>query len=58
MIAPIPTLPIMIVEALFQCNPDREDELGFNEGDRIVVTAKLNSDWWVSSNTYTYSIPI
>lgn len=36
----------LVVVAQFDCLPDRKDELGFNEGERIVVTRKLNSDWW------------
>jgi hypothetical protein len=35
-----------MVEALFNCYPDRPDELGFQEGERIIVTLKLNKDWW------------
>ena len=39
---------LMLVEALYDCNPDHKDELGFSEGERIMVTKKLNRDWWVS----------
>ena len=46
------SIPIMqhnlVVEAMYDCDPDHEDELGFKEGDKIVVTKKLNKDWWVS----------
>lgn len=38
----------LVVEALYDCDPDHVDELGFKEGDKIVVTKKLNKDWWVS----------
>ena len=38
----------LVVEALYDCDPDHQDELGFKEGDKIVVTKKLNKDWWVS----------
>ena len=41
---------MFLVKALYDCNPDRNDELGFKEGDKLVITAKLNDDWWVSSN--------
>ena len=41
--------PLFLVKALYHCHPDRVDELGFSEGDTIVVTAKLNEDWWVRS---------
>ncbi len=37
--------------ALFDCEPDHKDELGFKEGEKIVVTKKLNKDWWVSEMT-------
>lgn len=37
---------IFLVKALYDCNPDRNDELGFKEGDKLVITAKLNDDWW------------
>ena len=40
--------PLLVVVALYDCDPDHKDELGFREGDRIVVTKKLNKDWWVS----------
>ena len=42
------TQPKLVVEALYDCDPDHKDELGFREGDKIVVTKKLNKDWWVS----------
>ena len=42
----------LVVEAQFDCLPDRKDELGFREGERIVVTKKLNADWWVRSILY------
>lgn len=38
----------MVVEALYDCNPDHRDELGFQDGERLIVTKKLNRDWWVS----------
>ena len=44
-----PSQPNLVVEALYDCDPDHEDELGFKEGDKIVVTKKLNRDWWVSN---------
>ncbi len=47
---PASPLSFMLVRAIYDCRPDRVDELGFGEGDRIIVTAKLNDDWWVSSN--------
>lgn len=37
------------MEAQFDCDPDHPDELGFKEGEKIVVTKKLNKDWWVSA---------
>ena len=37
-----------MVEALYDCDPDQRDELGFKEGQRIVVTAKTSKEWWVS----------
>ena len=42
-----------MVVALYDCQPDRKDELGFKEGERIVVTRKINHDWWVSSKHTT-----
>ena len=41
----------MIVEAEYDCDPDHRDELGFKEGERIVVTERLNKDWMVGSPT-------
>lgn len=41
---PQPTL--LLAEALYDCNPDHKDELGFSEGERLIVTKKLNRDWW------------
>ena len=41
-----------MVVALYDCQPDRKDELGFKEGERIVVTRKINNDWWVSSKPH------
>jgi hypothetical protein len=41
-----------VVEALYDCDPDHQDELGFKEGDKIVVTKKLNKDWWVSHSLW------
>lgn len=41
----------MIVEAEYDCDPDHRDELGFKEGERIVVTERLNKDWLVGSPT-------
>jgi len=44
----------MIVEAEYDCDPDHRDELGFTEGEIIVVTEKLNKDWlrgYVQSDT-------
>ena len=43
------------VEALYDCDPDRSDELMFKEGERIIVMAKLNNDWWVSSRFRHFS---
>jgi 3-hydroxymyristoyl/3-hydroxydecanoyl-(acyl carrier protein) dehydratase len=40
------------VTALYDCEPDQSDELGFKEGDRIVVTKKLSRDWWVSEGHF------
>ena len=37
----------MIVVAEYDCDPDHRDELGFKEGERIVVTERLNKDWLV-----------
>ncbi len=37
-----------MVEALYDCEADHNDELGFKEGEKIVVTKKMNRDWWVS----------
>lgn len=37
-----------MVTAQFDCDPDQLDELGFKEGDKIVVIKKLSKDWWVS----------
>ncbi len=37
-----------MVTALYDCDPDQRDELGFKEGEKIVVTKKLSKDWWVS----------
>lgn len=48
----------LVVVAHYDCLPDRKDELGFREGERIVVTRKINSDWWVRSiPSYLHSIP-
>ena len=49
--------PNLVVEALYDCDPDHQDELGFKEGDRIVVTKKLNKDWWVSHDQPTQPVP-
>ena len=46
---PPPPFSSLVVIALFDCEPDRRDELGFREGERIVVVRKINSDWWVRS---------
>ena len=46
-----PQPALMLVEALYDCNPDHKDELGFSEGERLIVTKKLNRDWWVSVAT-------
>lgn len=35
-----------VVIAQYDCDPDHQDELGFREGDRLVVVKKLNQDWW------------
>lgn len=40
-----------MVTAQYDCNPDHPDELGFKEGQKLVVTRKLNKDWWVSEQT-------
>ena len=40
----------IIVEGLYDCNPDHKDELEFREGELIVVTKRLNKDWWVSQS--------
>ncbi|XP_011402926.1 PREDICTED: arf-GAP with SH3 domain, ANK repeat and PH domain-containing protein 2-like [Amphimedon queenslandica] len=45
---PVPTTTV-VVEAIYNCVPDRPDELAFSEGDKIVVVTKLNKDWWVSA---------
>ena len=42
------TQPQLVVTALYDCEPDQQDELGFKEGEKIVVTKKLSKDWWVS----------
>lgn len=39
-----------MVEALYDCDPDHPDELGFKEGEKIVVTKKMSKDWWVSDS--------
>ena len=39
----------VVVEALYDCVPDHRDELGFREGEKVVITKKLNRDWWVRS---------
>lgn len=39
---------VEVVKALYDCDPDQPDELGFKEGEKIVVTKKINKDWWVS----------
>lgn len=36
----------VVVEALYDCVPDHRDELGFREGEKVVITKKLNRDWW------------
>jgi Arf-GAP/SH3 domain/ANK repeat/PH domain-containing protein len=41
-----PQFSSLVVVALYDCQPDRKDELGFKEGERIVVTRKINNDWW------------
>lgn len=38
-----------VVIAQYDCDPDHPDELGFMEGDKLVVVKRLNQDWWVSS---------
>ena len=38
-----------VVVAQFDCDPDHPDELGFMEGDKLVVVKRLNQDWWVSA---------
>lgn len=38
--------PLFTVTALYDCDPDQPDELGFKEGETIVVTKKLSKDWW------------
>lgn len=47
----------VVMEGLYDCNPDHRDELEFREGELIVVTKKLNKDWWVSQHTDCYVIP-
>lgn len=37
-----------VVIAQYDCDPDHPDELGFMEGDKLVVVKRLNQDWWVS----------
>jgi len=37
-----------MVEALYDCEADHPDELGFKEGEHIIVTKMMNKDWWVS----------
>lgn len=39
-----------MVETLYDCEADHTDELGFKEGERIVITKKMSKDWWVSSS--------
>ena len=50
-LSPLPSQTLMIVEAEYDCDPDHRDELGFKEGERIVVTERLNRDWLVGSPT-------
>lgn len=45
----------MIVVAEYDCDPDHRDELGFKEGERIVVTERLNKDWLVRTTCRTLS---
>lgn len=47
----------MVVVAQYDCNPDHRDELGFSEGENLVVTKKLNKDWWVSLPLPTTWLP-
>ena len=35
-----------VVVAQYDCDPDHPDELGFMEGDKLVVVKRLNQDWW------------
>ena len=48
-----------VVVAQYDCDPDHPDELGFMEGDKLVVVKRLNQDWWVSiikkkENTFVF----
>ena len=45
----------MIVVAEYDCDPGHRDELGFKEGERIVVTERLNKDWLVRTTCRTLS---
>ena len=47
----LPSQTLMIVVAEYDCVPDHRDELGFKEGERIVVTERLNKDWLVGPTT-------
>lgn len=45
----VPVQSLVIVTALYDCDPDHPDELGFKEGEKLVVTRKMSKDWWVSA---------
>ena len=45
---------LIVVEAQYDCDPDHPDELGFKEGEKIVVTKKMSKDWWVSDTPTTH----
>ena len=53
---PYPPQPLLVVVALYDCDPDQKDELGFKEGQRIVVTAKTSKEWWVSMASLSDSL--
>ncbi|XP_031563812.1 amyloid beta A4 precursor protein-binding family B member 1-interacting protein-like isoform X2 [Actinia tenebrosa] len=38
-----------IYQALWDCNPDADDELEFSRGDLIYIYEKPHSDWWIGS---------